>query len=187
MTLNVCPLREVIVYDINPQASQRYIKWVSDLKGAKSLSVKAAASVEEAVQGADLILTATSAKRPFLEFRWIDRARVICSLGSYQEITDEVGLRVDRRITDNKEQAKHRGNLAHLFESGRLKDADLHCEIGEVIAGRAQGRISDNQRVFYCPIGMGSEDVGVAYAALREGTKLNVGTMFNMECGLALL
>jgi len=90
-------------------------------------------------------------------------------------------LEADIRIVDNISQAMHRGNLHPLVAAGKLSRDDVYAEIGDIIAGKARYQYTAGKKVLYIPIGMGSEDIAVAYQVWQEAVKMGIGTKVDLE------
>jgi ornithine cyclodeaminase len=65
--------------------------------------------------------------------------------------------------------------LARLYNAGRITDERIHANIGEIIRGSKAGRVSNEERIFFSPLGLGSEDVGVAHLVYREAKAKGLG------------
>ena len=71
--------------------------------------------------------------------------------------------------------------MARLFEQGRLSDADIASEVGEVVAGVKPGRLTQTERILIVPIGLGSLDIAVAHKALMKAVENGVGQQFSFS------
>src|SRR5207248_9816677 len=105
---------------------------------AREFGVRASASAEEAVTGADVIVTATGAKAPVLAGAWLWPGCHINAVGAvrpdWRELDDET-LRRARLYVDSRE--------AGLQESGDVIAAgEIFAELGEVVTGAKPGRES---------------------------------------------
>ena len=175
-------LHKVIVSDISPKALDGYQSWVQkQVLAIKDLPISYVQDAKQAATGAELLVTATPAKSPFLKREWLDSASVIAVIGSYQEVEDRVILEADIRVVDNISQALHRGNLRSLVEAGKISRDDIYAEIGDIVAGKVKYQYTSGKKVLYLPIGMGSEDVAVAYQVWQEAVKMGIGTKVDME------
>jgi ornithine cyclodeaminase/alanine dehydrogenase-like protein (mu-crystallin family) len=124
--------------------------------------VRVSATLREAVQGADVIVTATSADSPLLEREWIAPGATVISIGSYQELADEAVVGFDKIFVDSWHHCSERGELARLVQAGRLTFTDISAEIGEVIVGSKPGRQSDSETILVVPIGLPTHDLALA-------------------------
>lgn len=158
-------LDEVRVVDIRPGAAEAYAKEMEPELGVK---VVPCASNEEACRGADIIITVTIADEPLVFRDWLKKGCTVMSLGSFQELDENVPLGCDKLVVDNWEQNAHRGELLKLVHAGRLTRENVHAEMPDIVAGRAKGRENDEEIICACIIGMGSTDIGTAGALYQE-------------------
>ncbi|MFW6116169.1 MAG: ornithine cyclodeaminase family protein [bacterium] len=168
-------LEEVRASDVLFQARDRLARRATEL----GMQGRAVDSNREALEGADIILTATTSDEPLVMKDWVDPGAVIIDLGSYQELDDALTRTADKLIVDHRVQTEHRGELAHLFQSGRMTQDDIYCELGEIIAGLVPGRESDDEIIVVIPIGMASMDVAIGAAVLKRAQDLGLGQRFD--------
>src|ERR671915_2470526 len=131
---------------------------------AEEHGVRAAASAEEAVRGADVVVTATTSQTPVLSGEWLSPGAHINAVGAprpdWRELDDEV-LRRAKVYVDSREAA--------LKESGDVIDAgEVLAEIGEVVSGAEQGRRSSEEVTLFKSLGLAVEDVATAEVVYRK-------------------
>jgi alanine dehydrogenase len=172
----VLKVREVRIYDVREAASEAY---AAKMSRELRLSIAVAHSAREAVQGADVVVAATSARQPFVDAEWLAEGCFICALGSHEEIYDNVVQTAKKIVVDNLEQAKHRGSLAKKMERGVLAENDIYAELAEIVVGRKPGR-EGSERILFCPIGMGSEDVATGAMLYERARKKGLGLKIDL-------
>jgi len=125
---------------------------------AREHDIHAAASAEEAVRGADVIVTATTSRTPVLFGEWLSPGTHINAVGA---------ARPDWRELDD--EALHRTRIyvysrdAALSESGDVISAGtFFAELGAVVAGAQPGRTSDEEITLFKSLGLAVEDVATA-------------------------
>ena len=131
---------------------------------ASKFGVSAAASAEEAVRGADVIVVATSATTPVLRGEWLSPGTHINAVGAtrpnWRELDDAV-LRKARIYVESREAATK--------ESGDIIAAgQIFAELGEVLAGSKPGRQSDGETTLYKSVGVAIEDIRSADLVYRR-------------------
>jgi len=131
---------------------------------ARKFDVSAAASAEEAVRGADVIVVATSATTPVLRGEWLSPGAHINAVGAtrpaWRELDDEA-LRKARIYVEAREAATK--------ESGDIIAAGkIFAELGEVAAGSKPGRQSDDEITLYKSVGVAIEDIRSADLLYRR-------------------
>lgn len=127
---------------------------------------------------ADVIITLTTSKTPFLRGEWIRKGQTIAALGSYQEVYPEVIAGSDKIIVDNIQQSLHRGALKILSDKSMITEKDIFATIGEIVAGQKPGRERDEEVIFFEPIGTGMLDVAVATIVYNKAIQKGVGEGF---------
>lgn len=125
---------------------------------AERHGVNAAATPEEAVRGADVVVVATSATTPVLHGRWLSPGTHVNAVGAtrpnWRELDDDLMARA-RVFVDSREAA--------LKESGDVMAARaVAAEIGEVVAGGQPGRRSAAEITLFKSVGVAVEDVASA-------------------------
>lgn len=138
-------------------------------------SARATSTAEEAVRGADIVVTATFAKEPVVAAEWIEPGAHINAMGSNQatrrEIPAELVRRADRVVVDSIEQARMESGdlLMALDETGWSRIVELK----DVVAGRVQARTAPEHVTVFKSNGLAVEDViaaGLVYErALAAG------------------
>jgi alanine dehydrogenase len=131
---------------------------------AEEHGVDAAASAEEAVRGADVVVTATTSPTPVLSGEWLSPGAHINAVGAprpdWRELDDEV-LRRAKVYVDSREAA--------MKESGDVIAArEVLAEIGEVVSGAEQGRRSSEEVTLFKSLGLAVEDVATAELVYRN-------------------
>lgn len=130
---------------------------------AQEHGVRAAASAEDAVRGADVVVVATSAHTPVLRGEWLSPGVHVNAIGAarpeWRELDDEV-LRRSRLYVDSREAAS--------CESGDVIAAgSIVAEIGELIAGTVPGREHEDEITLFKSVGVAVTDVASAGLVCR--------------------
>ena len=168
-------IEEVRVYDTSKKATETYKKNMrSTVKG----TIKIAATPEEAASG-DAVITVTQSKDKFLKDHWIGPGTIVFPMGSYQECEDDLILNADKIIVDHIDQCLHRGALKELVDRQRFGSEDIHATIGELAAGKKDGRDSTSERVVCIPIGTGAMDVAIGTVVLQRAYEQDLGGRFS--------
>jgi alanine dehydrogenase len=159
-------LDEVSVFDINPDAMKRF---KADFEKELGVNITIASSVEEAVNGKDMILTATQRlKEPLVRNEWFKPGCLGFGLEASRAWYGDAILGADKFITDSWDQT------VHFYEQGAFPDGlpTLYSELGEVVARLKLGRETQEERILAINIGLALEDVIVAdyiYQLVKDG------------------
>jgi alanine dehydrogenase len=165
----VRPLDELLAYDIDASRAERF---------AREMNVRVVRSVDEAVRGAEMIVTCTTAHEPILDVHHLRPGLFIAAVGAdnpeKQELTPAL-LRRARIVVDILEQAATMGELHHALESGALRREDVHGELADVICGRVPGRSSEEETFVFDSTGTALQDVAVASIAVQRAIEGGTG------------
>jgi ornithine cyclodeaminase/alanine dehydrogenase-like protein (mu-crystallin family) len=150
--------RDVLLWDVDPERSARV---------AEDLGCEVAASREDAL-GAELLVTVTPGREVLLAEGSLRAGQHVSLMGADGPGKAEVAgseLVRSRLFCDDWEQASHGGELAHAVEEGLVARADVTA-IGDVLAGTAPGRSSDDEITMFDSTGLAIQDLAIALAAL---------------------
>ena len=148
----VRPFEEIRVWSPTRKHAERFAQEV----GAT------ATSAEEAVRGADVIVTVTSSKTPVLNGAWLKPGCHVNAVGAcrpdWRELDDEAMSNVV--FVDSREGA--------LKESGDviLSGAKIYAELGEALAGKVPSRV--HETTVFKSLGMAVEDIAAATLVCRS-------------------
>ena len=150
---------------------------------AQHPGVRAAASVEDAVSGADVVVIVTSSTAPVVESQWVKPGACVISVGACRPTEREMDPKLvarGRLIVDTRAAAlKESGDVVLAMAEGHFGPEHVVAELGDVVAGRVQGRTSDEEVTIYKPLGIAVEDVAaaqLAYTRARaEGRGVELG------------
>jgi len=130
---------------------------------AKEIGATAMSS-EDAVRGADVVVTATNSKTPVLKGVWLKPGCHINAVGAcrpdWRELDDDAMANVV--FVDSREAA--------MKESGDviLSSAKIYAELGEALAGKVPPRANDT--TVFKSLGMAVEDIAAAILVYRSAS-----------------
>ncbi len=169
-------LEEAHVYARNRERLQAFCRSMSERTG---VTVKPAASIDEAVAGKDIVVTATSAREPVLFGSQIEPGQHINAIGSNRlherELDGPAVLRAAVVVVDSRPTAKaEAGELTPLAARGEI-DAEELPNLGEVVAGKRPGRRHHDDVTLFLSQGIAAWDLAVAATVLRRAEAEGVG------------
>jgi len=132
---------------------------------AKEINAKVT-SQEDAVRGADVIVTVTSSKTPILKGAWLKRGCHVNAVGAcrhdWRELDDDA-MRNSVVFVDSREAA--------MKESGDaiLSGAKIYAELGEALADKVD--IKPSETTIFKSLGMAVEDIAAALLIYRAATE----------------
>ena len=145
---------------------------------AERLGVTAAESAEAAVRGADVVCVATSATEPVLRREWLAPGAHVNSVGyttSGREL-DAATVRDALVVVESRESAL----APPPAGSGDLEGAEVHAELGEIVAGTRPGRSRPDELTLYKSVGVALEDDAAAALALRGAEERGLGAVVEL-------
>ena len=178
MAAAVCavrPITKIKVYSRDPNNVRRFIE---TMEPALGIEVAAAASGREAVRGTDIMITATSGNVIVFEGSWLEPGALYMSLAP-GECDEETVLRSrvflsgsDQVLGDNPP----RKPFNTLLAGGKFKPLDVVAEFCDVVSGKATGRRSADEILFYESPGMGILDAGIGHWVYHRALDKGLGT-----------
>lgn len=152
----VRPLRDVRVW--SPRNAPAF---------AARFGVRAAASAEEAVRGAHVVVVATTSRTPVLKGAWLSPGTHVNAVGAsrpdWRELDDEVLARSKVFVESREAASKESGDV---IASGKTP-----VEIGEVVSGSGPGRASPEEITLFKSVGVAVEDVVSADLVYRAAAR----------------
>ncbi|MBW0159550.1 ectoine utilization protein EutC [Sedimentimonas flavescens] len=173
---------------VRPLAEARI--WARDPARAAALAarldlgfpIRASATVSEATAGADLIVTTTPATAPILRRSDVPAGAHVTAMGSDAEHKHEIDptlVAVAHYVADRLSQTRVLGELHHAIAAGAARAAQMFPEIGQIIAGQAEGRTGAGQITLADLTGTGIQDTAIAALALTRARAAGAGQVFN--------
>jgi ornithine cyclodeaminase len=170
-------LSEIRVYDIF-EASARQLQ--QSLQQEIGVKINVVHSAREAVAGADLLVTVTTAKVPIVQKEWLQPGMHINAVGSHRPDLREIDgatLAAAKVVVDSREAIMAEcGDILLAIQEKAITADHVHAEIGEVLAGKKTGRTNADEITLYKAVGIAIQDVATAHLVYRKALERNVGT-----------
>jgi ornithine cyclodeaminase/alanine dehydrogenase-like protein (mu-crystallin family) len=144
-----------------------------------SFPIKPVRTNEEAVRGADLIVTATSSQEPVINKDWISPGAHVNAIGTHSPNSREVDsgtMGVARIFVDRRESAiNESGDYLLAAKEGVVTPESILGEIGELLIGAKSGRSSESEITLFKSLGLAIEDVACADYVYKKALANNLG------------
>jgi ornithine cyclodeaminase/alanine dehydrogenase-like protein (mu-crystallin family) len=127
-----------------------------------------AMAAEEAVRGADVVVTATAATEPILEGAWLQPGAHVNAIGWRGHTSRELDDAAMRNVVVVESREAAHDQCGDVILSG----AKIHAELGEILAGDQPARAE--QTTVFDSVGIAIEDIAAArlvYEAARGGSR----------------
>lgn len=190
--MQVRKLKKVKVYSRNPDNRRKFAEEMAPLT---RLDIEPVGSAEEAMRGVDIILTATNSSVPVFDGNWLKPGQHVTTIvgsnvglvkngfaaAKRREIDDATLARSDVHGIVSVEQARQ-DEQADIFDpvERRVIRWEQLIEIGEILAGKKEGRTKADQITFYKNnAGQGVADVALGAKVLDNVQKKKAGQQLN--------
>ena len=146
--------------------ASRREQFANEMTARLGLPVIPIATAEEAVRGADILITSTTSTKPVVEGRWLAPGVHINAIGvnfaEKRELDAEVVARCDVIAADSVEQSKlEAGDLIQAFGNDASRWSTVR-ELAQIVSGNLPGRTNRAQITLFKSNGIAIEDVVVA-------------------------
>ena len=170
-------LREVRVFDKNPDWIKSFIERAAPMAEAFGTKLLEAPSSDAAVDQADVITAVTTSKTPVFDGRRVREGAHVNGVGSYTPNARELDfelLKRSRVYVDNREAVlAEAGDFLIPIGTGDYSAGQIVGELGEVLDGKIQGRLGPKDITVMKTVGYAVLDVVAAYRiytkALEQG------------------
>ena len=166
-------LKEIRVTSRTPESRQNYAKEIGQEYG---LNIRAVESTEEALNGADMVISATTTSTPFVKYEWLGAGVTVYSIGKHQEMESDVYKKSDKFVVDSWVHCKNKSDMQRMLKENFLSEENLYAELPEVLSGKKPARQSERERIFVRAIGLVNQDVALADWIYRRALETQVGT-----------
>jgi ornithine cyclodeaminase/alanine dehydrogenase-like protein (mu-crystallin family) len=182
----VRPVRTLRVWSRTPENARR----LADVgRNRFQLDASVAASGAEAVRGADIVCTTTSAREPVLFGEWLAPGTHVNAIGASQASAREVDSSAvvrSRLYVDRRESAlKEPGDILVPLHDGDIGPEHIVGEIGELLIGRVGGRRDADDITLFKSLGLAIEDLAASAYVYTEAERTGAGV--RVELGGARL
>lgn len=169
--LEVRSIENVRVASRTPERARAYVAEIASKHGLPALLCD---SVEEAVKGADIVVTTTQSTVPLLEASWLEAGTHVTAVGSddphKQELHPDVLARAAVIAVDDRGQTARFGELHHAIAAG-TSSAEGTITLGELLEGDAKGRAAVEDITVADLTGVGVQDAAIAALVMREAAR----------------
>jgi alanine dehydrogenase len=143
---------------------------------------RAVSSYEEAIRGSDVVAATTHTTEPIVRREWLSPGVHVNSVGlnpSGREV-DEQTVADALLVVESRESALA-APPAGAPELVGVRPADVHAELGELVAGTRPGRSSQDEITLYKSVGVAVQDVAAAALVLAAAKERSVGRAIELE------
>ncbi|VVB73098.1 Alanine dehydrogenase [uncultured archaeon] len=173
-------IESVIVSDLNIEKARSLEK---DARTFLDCDFKLAANAMEACK-CDILVTTTPSRHPVVMESWVRPGTHINAIGADAAGKQELESSLTKKakvVVDDMAQARHSGEVNVPISKGELRPEDIYAQIGEVLAGRKPGRVSDKEITIFDSTGLGIQDVASGFVVYERALKTGKGMHLKLD------
>jgi alanine dehydrogenase len=174
-------LRDVRIWSPRPASRERF---VAEMSGRTPAQLRATASAEDAVRGADIVVLVTSSPTPVVQDGWVGDGAHVISVGAcrpdQREMDPELVARARLYVDSRAAALVESGDVVQGIREGRFTDSHVAGEVGQVVLGRVPGRAGAGEVTIFKSLGMAVEDVVAADLVLSRAVEQGAGAELSL-------
>ncbi|TKR25786.1 ornithine cyclodeaminase family protein [Natronomonas salsuginis] len=169
-------IETVVVADTREAAIERFVARFGDEFDVRGGSIAEAAAC-------DVLSTVTPVESPIVDASDLGEHTHVNAMGA--DAPDKNELAVDvvtaaKLVIDDYEQCTHSGEINVPWREGVLTDDDLYGELGEIVAGKREGRTPDDGVTVFDSTGLAIQDVAAAHVVYERANEDGEGTPYGL-------
>ena len=175
--LVVRPIETVRVWSRKADHARRFAKRESD---RQHLPIEPVPSVQEAMAGSDIVCTTTGSTHPILMGKWLESGMHVNAVGAstppFRELDSEAVAK-SRLFVDRRESVMNEAeDFSAPRREGIIGDGHIRGELGELLLGKQQGRLTREDVTLFKSVGLAIEDISAAHFIHQKAQAEKVGT-----------
>ena len=174
-------LEEVSVFDLNPDRCRAFASEMSQRLARFGVPITAAASSDECIADADLIITVTVSSEPVFDGSKVKAGATVSGVGTYEphkhELPTEIIRRASKIICDWEDAVlAESGDLLIPLKQGVIYREKIRGSLGDVLLGNVTGRENDDEIIVYETVGIAMQDLAAAQVIYNKALAAGAGT-----------
>ncbi len=174
-----CPsLEHIYIVDL---IEDRATAFARDMGQKLGISITPLSDVTQCRHTPDITVTATNSNQAVLPCELVQPGCFHISVGGCDH--PDLYQKADKIVVDNWQHVYHRGlgSLVDAVNAGKLDPDAIYCqEFCKIVDGKLPGRESDQEIIYFDPVGMGCEDVAIASRIYRRALEAHKGQWFQL-------
>lgn len=171
-------LQEIRITSRRPQSREAF---ALELAAVTDTPVRVTATADETFAGADILVEASrlTEPTPLLRTSAVKPGAFVVPYGTVSAVELDLLDVMDKVVVDDWREAQSGrfGALRRHVDSGRLSEATLHAELGQIVTGQRPGRERPDERILLWHRGLSILDVAVGQLILSLAEAADAGTM----------
>ena len=167
---------EIRVHSRRPDSRTTF---AARLSGDLGKPIVATDDWESCIRGADIVVEASrlAAPEPMLKTAWLTRGAFVVPYGTMSAVELSLTDIMDKIVVDDWGQCRagQFGSLRAHVNEGKLTEATLHAELGEIVTGKKRGRENDDETILLWHRGLSTSDIALGAAMLDKAKRMGIG------------
>ncbi len=177
---SVRPVESANVYDADATRARAY---ADEMSKRLNVKVNPVGEARQAVEGMDVIVTASSAHEPLFDGNWLVPGQHINAIGAHTPTARELDTTtiVRSKVVPDLAEACwiEAGDLIIPLNEGAITRDHVSANLGEVVAGLKPGRENDREITLFKSVGLALQDVSTASFVYRKALEAKAGVEFS--------
>jgi ornithine cyclodeaminase/alanine dehydrogenase-like protein (mu-crystallin family) len=172
--------QNVFAYDAS---IDRAAEFADEMTSSLNIPVKVVTDLSSATRQSDICITCTTSRSPLLQRADVRPGTFIAAIGADNPEKQELHPNLmagNKIVCDVVDQCAAIGDLHHALVDGSIKAADVHAELGEIVAGKKPGRESADEITIFDSTGMALQDVAAAAFVYEKAERAGNGVRLNL-------
>ena len=173
-------VRELAAVDVYSPTKSHREAFADEMTETLGVDVTAVESSAAAVADADIVITATNAGEPVFDGEQLAPGTHVTAMGQYNPTKRELDTTTIERSTyvpDLRDRAtQDAGALLHAIDTGVVDESHIHAELGDIVAGNAAGRTSNEEITVFDSGGTAIETVAAAGMLYERACEQGLGS-----------
>jgi alanine dehydrogenase len=177
----VLPVERVNAFSIDEGEAREF---VTQMSSELSIPIHQTSNLSEAVRECDVCVTCTPSRKFFIEQSYVAPGTLVIAMGADSPEKQEIDPRLvatSAVVVDLLAQCVEVGELHHAVMAGLMKPDEVRAELGDIIAGHAPGRVSEEEIVVFDSTGTALQDAAAAVLAYERATAAGRGRLFEFR------
>jgi alanine dehydrogenase len=175
----IATVRDLERVDVYSPTKESRESFASEMNVEVDTTVAAVASSAAAVEGADIVVTATNARDPVFDGDLLDPGTHVTAMGNYtvgkRELDDTTVAKATYVLDLRARADRDAASLMAAVENGTVGEAHLHGDLGEVLTGEVTGRTSEEEITVFDSGGTAVETVAAANLLYERAAERGLG------------
>lgn len=157
--------------------------FVEHMEAELGLEVTGYEDAREAVRGADIVCTVTTADTPIVMEEWIEPGTHVAATNGFLDLDPEFAEAADKWVLGlrDRDLLWIDGDQVGITGPEGLSRDDVHADLPEVIVGDATGRESADERTVMSHMGMPALDIAASHLAYEKAKDAGIGTTLTLH------